>query len=122
MSFVKSTDVITDVALTVSGLSGGTNGKVVRINGTNTATDASSGDTSIQLNNVLIKVNNIYYSWGLVQGFSGLSAGSALFLASDGTPTATPPTPSSTVRSLFLGFAVNSTDIIFRPGTPISGT
>jgi len=122
MSFVKSTDVITDVALTVSGLSGGTNGKVVRINGTNTATDASSGDTSIQLNNVLIKVNNIYYSWGLVQGFSGLSAGSALFLAADGTPTATPPTPSSTVRSLFLGFAVNSTDIIFRPGTPISGT
>lgn len=122
MSFVKSTNIITDVALTVGGLSGGTNGKIVRMSGTNTVTDASSGDTSVQLNSVLIKVNNIYYSWGLVEGFTGLSAGSALFLASDGTPTATPPTPSSTVRSLFIGFAINSTDIIFRPGTPISGS
>jgi len=122
MSFVKSTNVITDVALTVSGLTGGTNGKIVRINGTNTVTDADSSDTSIQLNNVLIKINDIYYSWGLVQGFTGLSAGSTLFLAADGTPTSSPPTPSTTVRSLFIGFAVNSTDIIFRPGTPISGT
>ena len=65
MSFVKSTNVITDVALTVSGLTGGTNGKIVRINGTNTVTDADSSDTSIQLNNVLIKINDIYYSWGI---------------------------------------------------------
>ena len=122
MSFVKSTSIVTDVALTVGGLSGGTNGKIVRLSGTNTVTDASSGDTSVQLNSVLIKVNNIYYSWGLVEGFTGLSAGSALFLASDGTPTSTPPTPSSSVRSLFIGFAINSTDIIFRPGTPISGS
>ena len=122
MSFVKSTNIITDVALTVDGLTGGTNGKVVRINGTNTVTDASSGDTSIQLNAVLFKIGGIYYSWGLIEGLSGLSAGSPYFLAADGTPTSSPPTPTSSVRSLFIGFAINTTDLIFRPGTPISGT
>lgn len=121
MSFVKSTNIITDVALTVSGLSGGTDGKVVRVNGTNTVTDASSGDTSIQLNAIFLKQNGIYYSAGLVEGFTGLSAGSPYFLASDGTLTASPPTPSSTVRVVYLGFAINTTDFIFRPGTPISG-
>jgi len=122
MSFVKSTNVITDVALTVSGLTGGTNGKIVRMNGTNTVTDASSGDTAIQLNTVLFKIGDIYYSAGLIEGLSSLSAGSPYFLDSDGTITASPPTPSATVRSLFIGFALNTTDLIFRPSIPISGT
>jgi len=122
MSFVKSTDVITDVALTVSGLSGGTNGRIVRMSGTNTVTDASSSDTALQLNSVLFKQGGIYYSWGLIEGLSGLSAGSIYFLDSDGTVTSSPPTPSTSVRSLFVGFAVNTTDLIFKPGTPISGT
>ena len=122
MSFVKSTSVITDVALTVSGLSGGTNGRIVRMSGTNTVTDASSSDTALQLNSILFKQNGIYYSWGLIEGLSGLSAGSLYFLDADGTVTASPPTPSSSVRSLFVGFAINTTDLIFKPGTPISGT
>jgi len=122
MSFVKSTNVITDVALTVSGLTGGTNGKIVRMNGTNIVTDASSGDTAIQLNTVLFKIGDIYYSAGLIEGLTGLSAGSPYFLDSDGTITASPPTPSATVRTLFIGFALNTTDLIFRPSIPISGT
>ena len=122
MSFVKSTNIITDIALTVPGLTGGTNGRCVRINGTNTVTDASSSDAAIQLNTVLFKIGDIYYAAGLIQGLSGLSPGSPYFISSDGTPTATPPTPTSLVRTLYIGFAINTTDLVFRPGTPISGT
>lgn len=122
MSFIKSTSTVTDTALTVPGLTGGTNGRVVRISGSNTATDASSADSAVQLNSVLIKQNDTYYSSGLVTGFTSLSSGSPYFLASDGTPTSTPPTPTASVRVLYLGFAINTTDLMFRPGTPISGT
>ncbi len=122
MSFIKSTNVITDTAITVSNLTGGTNGKVVRVSGSNTVTDAANTDTSAQLNSVLIKSGGIYYASGVVPGFSGLSAGSPYFLASDGTPTASPPTPSASVRVVALGFALNSSDLVFRPNAPISGT
>lgn len=121
MSFTKSTSVVTDTAITVSGLTGGTNGKVVRVNGTNTVTNAGNGDTAVQLNAVLFKQNDTYYAQGVITGLTSLSAGSPYFLAADGTPTSTPPTPSSTVRALFIGFALNTTDLLFRPGTPISG-
>lgn len=122
MSFIKSTSIITDVALTVPGITGGTNGKVVRVSGSNTVIDASSADSAVQLNSVMLKQNNTYYSAGLVTGFVSLSSGSPYFLAADGTITSTPPTPTPSTRVLFLGFAINTTDIIFRPGTPISGT
>jgi len=122
MSFIKSTNVNTDTALTVSNLTGGTNGKVVRVSGANTVTDAANTDTSTQLNATLLKSGGVYYAAGVVPGFSGLSPGSPYFLAGDGTLTATPPTPSTSVRVLFLGFAINSSDLLFRPGTPISGT
>lgn len=121
MTFIRSTSVVTDTAITVGNLTGGTNGKVVRITGSNTASDASNTDTAVQLNSVLLKQNNVYYASGVVSGFSSLSAGSPYFLASDGTLTSAPPAPSSTVRVLYLGFALNSTDLLFRPGTPISG-
>lgn len=120
--FITSTSVVTDIALTVSGLSGGTNGKVVRINGTNTVTDAANTDTASQLNTILIKMNNVYYSQGVVSGFTGLSPGSAYFVGTAGNITATAPTPSSTVRVMYIGFAINETDILLRPGIPISGS
>ncbi len=120
--FITSTSVVTDIALTVPGLSGGTNGKVVRISGTNTVTDASNTDTASQLNTVLIKFNNVYYSAGVVSGFTSLSPGSLYFLSTSGNITSTAPTPSSTVRVLALGFALNETDILFRPSIPISGS
>lgn len=122
MSFIKSTNTITDVALTIPNLTGGTNGKVVRINGTNTTTNASNTDTATQLNAVLIKQSDTYYAAGVVSGFTSLSAGAPYFLAADGTLTSTPPTPTASVRTLFLGFALNTTDLLFRPGIPISGT
>jgi hypothetical protein len=121
MSFIRSTSIVTDTAITVGNLTGGTNGKVVRISGSNTVTNAANTDSAVQLNSVLIKQNNVYYASGVVTGFSSLSAGSPYFLASDGTITSAPPTPSSSVRVLYLGFALNTTDLLFRPGTPISG-
>lgn len=121
MPFIKSTSTITSVALTVPGITGGTNGKVVRVNGENTATDAANTDSVTQLNAILIKMGDIYYAGGVVSGFTSLAAGAPYFLSTAGNITSTPPIPSSTVRALYLGFALNSTDLLFRPGIPISG-
>lgn len=121
MPFVKSTSIITSTAVTVPGLTGGTNGKVVRVNGENTVTDAANTDTVSQLNTVLLKVDNIYYAEGVVTGLTSLAAGSPYFLGSDGSVVSTAPIPTSTTRALYLGFAINSTDLLFRPGIPISG-
>lgn len=120
--FIKSASTITDIAITVPNLTGGTDGKVVRINGTNTCADAASTDSSVQLNSVLLKQGNVYYAQGVVSGFSSLSPGAPYFLSSSGTLVSTPPTPTSTTRTLYLGFAINTTDFLFRPGMPISGT
>jgi hypothetical protein len=122
MSFYTSTQATTQVAQTVPNLTGGTNGKVVRISAPNTCVDASYSNTPTQLNAVLIKVADVYYSSGLVSGLSGLTAGQSYFLSSDGSLTNSPPTPTSSVRVLYIGYAINSTDLIFRPGIPISGT
>lgn len=121
MAFVKSTNLITSTALTVDGLTGGTNGKIVRISGNNTVTDAAWTDTAAQLNAVLIKVGGIYYAGGVVPGLTGLTAGSSYFIGEFGGLTTNPPTPSSTVRVLYVGFALNTQDLLFRPGIPISG-
>lgn len=120
--FIKSTNTITDIALTVPNLVGGDNSKVVRVSGANTVVNALNTDSAVQLNSVLFKQGNLYYSAGLITGLTGLSPGAPYFLASDGSLTSSPPTPTSTVRTLFIGFAINTTDLIFKPGTPISGT
>lgn len=120
--FITSTSTITSVAVTVPNLTGGTNGKVVRMSGTNQVTDAANSDTATQLNTVMFKVSDVYYSSGYLTGFSGLNPGSAYYLSTAGNITASPPTPTSSVRVLLIGFAVNTTDLVFRPGIPISGS
>lgn len=122
MSFFTSSQATTQIAQTVPNLTGGTNGKVVRISASNTCVDASYNNSSTQLNAVLLKSGDVYYSSGLVSGFTGLTAGSSYFLGSDGSITSSPPSPSASVRVLYIGFAVNSTSLIFRPGIPIAGT
>lgn len=121
-NFITSSSTFTDIAITVPNLSGGTNGKVVRINGTNSVVDAGQGDTTSQLNTVLIKMHDEYFAAGVVSGFTGLNPGSSYFLSTLGNITATPPIPSASVRVLYLGFALNTTDLLFRPGIPISGS
>lgn len=120
--FITSTSVVTNTGLTVSGLTGGTNGRVVRMSGTNTVTNAANTNTTSQLNTVLVKMNDVYYGAGVVSGFTGLSPGSPYFLSTGGNITSTPPTPTASVSVLYLGFALNETDLFFRPGIPISGT
>lgn len=122
MAFVKSTSTTTAEAITVSGVTGGTNGKCVRITTNNTAVDCTYNDTVSQLNSVLFKNNDTYYGYGVVSGLTGLSAGSIYFLGSDGAPTTTAPTISSTVRALSIGFAINGTTLFFRPGIVVAGT
>lgn len=122
MGFIASTSVVTDIAITVPNLSGGTNGKVVRISGSNTATDAANTDSAVQLNTVLIKMGGVYYAAGVVDGFTDLGPGSPYFLDTGGNITSTPPVPSSLVRVLYLGFALNTTTLLFRPGIPITGS
>lgn len=121
MSFYVSTQATTQVAQTVPGLTGGTNGKVVRISASNVCVDASYSNTTIQLNAVLIKSGDVYYSSGLVSGFSNLTPGASYFLGADGSLISSPPIPTTTVRVVYIGFAVNSTDLMFKPGVPISG-
>lgn len=125
MGFVKSTSTVTDTGVTVPSLTGGTNGRVVRMTGANTVTDASYTDTVAQLNCLLFKQGEIYYSQGLITGLSGLSAGSSYFLTTTGQFTSTAPTPTSPlttgIKAVYIGFAINTTDLIFRPGIPIAG-
>lgn len=122
MSFFTATQATTQVAQTVPNLTGGTNGRVVRVSASNTCVDASYNNTAAQLNAVLLKSGDVYYSSGLVDGFTGLTPGASYFVGSDGTPTSAPPTPTASVRALYIGFAVNATTLIFKPGIPISGT
>lgn len=121
MALVKSTSIVTSTAITIPGITGGDNGKVVRITSANTATNAANTDSVAQLNVLLFKQGGIYYASGLITGLANLSAGSPYFLAADGTLTTSPPSPSSTIRAMYLGFAINETDFIFRPGIPIGG-
>lgn len=123
MTFIKSTSVTTSTALTVPNIQENAlaEGKVVRISGENTVAIASNTDSAVQLNTILIRKNNVYYSAGVVPGFSSLSPGSPYFLSTNGEITSTPPSPTTSTRVLYLGFALNTTDLMFRPGTPISG-
>lgn len=122
MAFVKSTSTLSADAITVPSISGGDNGKVVRISGSNTAVNAANTDTSSQLFNVLFKIGDEYYAAGTVSGLTGLTPGQAYYLSTSGNIQSSPPTPTASTRALFIGFAINTTDIIFRPGIPISGS
>ena len=122
MAFIKSTSTLSSNAVVVPNLSGGTNGRVVRISGSNTCVDADNSDTSTQLTTLLFKIGDQYYAAGVVSGLSGLSPGIPYYLSTSGQIVSAPPTPTASRRVVFIGFSINTTDIIFRPGTPISGT
>lgn len=122
MAFVKSTSTLSADAVTVPNLTGGDNGKVVRISGSNTAVNAANTDTSTQLQACLVKIGGEYYAAGVVSGFTGLTPGLPYYLGTTGDLVASPPTPTTSTRALFIGFALNTTDIVLRPGIPISGT
>lgn len=106
----------------VEGLSGGTNGKVVRPSSGSTWTDAANTDTAAQLMQLAVKVGGLYYKrFGLIAGLSGLVANTHYWLGLAGAFTSTPPTPSASVRQVYLGWAPSATEIFWSPGVPIEG-
>lgn len=121
MAFQKSTSITTDTAIYVTGYTGGGDGKVVILTAPNTTTDASNANSATQLNAVFLKRDNKYYISGLVTGFTSLTPGVPYYLSTSGNITATPPTPSASVRLLYVGFPINTTDFLFRPLIPIGG-
>jgi len=121
MAFIKNTNLVSSQALTIDGLVGGSNNRVVRVSGNNSVTNAGYGDTAAQLNAVLFKSSNTYYAWGLIASAGSFVAGTSYFLDQFGTLTATPPNPTASIRVLYVGFAINGTDLLFKPGIPISG-
>lgn len=111
-----------NLGLRPSGQSGGTNGKVVRLSSANTWTDASQADTIAQLAGLAFKLGGRYLPPGsVITGLSSLTAGAAYYLSTAGGMTSTAPTPSSTVRRVFLGVAISTTVLVFDPGLPIGG-
>lgn len=107
-----------------STLTGGSSFKVVRYTSSGTVTDASQADTIAQLLVTLFKApdGSGYYAAGsLVTGLSGLTSGQAYWLGTAGGLVTSPPTPSSTVRQLFIGQALSTTMLLFQPGIPIGG-
>lgn len=104
------------------GQTGGTDDRVIRLSAANTWTDAANTDTTAQLWTVAFKHGGAYYTSGVITGLTGLTAGQAYWLGTAGALTSTAPTPSTTAHQLFIGFAIDTDSLVFRPGIPILGT
>jgi len=104
----------------VRGLSGGTNGRVVRESSAGTVTDAFNTDTSAQLVGLLFKQGGKYYRYGEMITLSGLTAGSSLWLGTSSAPLLT-SAPSSGI-SINLGMAYSSTLFLFTPTRDITAS
>lgn len=111
------------VRTVATGLSGGTAGRVVRVSSANTMVDASRVDAIDELAGLMFKdaSSNYLLPGSVVTGLSSLTAGAVYYLSTSGQLTATDPTPSSTLRKVVIGKAINSTTLLFWPGTPIGG-
>lgn len=113
-------EAVRNLGLRLSGQSGGTNDKVVRLTTTaNTWTDASNADTADQLATLAFKSGGEYIMPGqFVTGLSSLTAGSTYYLSTGGDITATAPTPSASLRLVKIGKAYSTTALLFQPQEP----
>jgi hypothetical protein len=104
----------------IRGLSGGSDGRVVRYTSSNTVTNAQNTDSLDQLTGLLFRNGGKYYRPGdVVPSLSGLTAGQVLYLGDNSTPlTATAPVVSGTVRQLRLGICLSTTTFLFTPQPP----
>lgn len=109
----------------VTGLSGGTNNKVVRWSSGSTWADADFGDSAAALDGLLIKGSDgKYYRPGAVVPMTGLTAGSAYFLYQGaGSPNLT--TAAANVVGVagkcvvMVGRALSTTSMLFVPSRPV---
>lgn len=122
MGVIRSTSNTLGPSLVLTNLTGGSDNCVVYFTGGNTVTNASTGNSPTELTTVLYKkTDNEYYIAGTITGLTSLTAGSPYFLGEAGVITSSPPVPTSTRTILYLGFAINTTTLYFRPGIPIIG-
>ena len=105
----------------VRGLSGGSDGRVVRYTSSATVANALNTDTNDQLGSLLFRSGGKYYRPGdLVVGLSGLTAGQTYWLGDNTTNLlTTAPTPTSSLRLVKVGKAFSTTTLQFRPSEPI---
>jgi hypothetical protein len=107
----------------VTGLTGGSSNKVVRISGANAVVDASNTDTNIQLQFLFFKDSNgIYLRPGaIIETLTGLTAEQIYYLTTAGALSPTAPTPSNTVAFIAIGKALDTGRLYFNPGPVIGG-
>lgn len=112
--FVSPLTTLQNLGAFPIGISGGTDGKVVRISGSNTCVDAANTDTLDQLGGIMLKVGGVYFPPGrVVYGLSGLTAGTMYYLGTAGALTSTRPTMSSSVAIQPLGIALTTSALSF---------
>jgi hypothetical protein len=115
----------TTAAQVVSGQSGGTDGRVVRMTASaNTWQDAVAGDTAAQLESLLFKSGGNYYKPGsLITGLSGLVAGANYWLNASTSPQlgTSALDPTASIRQVYIGKALSTTTLLFNPDRPIGG-
>lgn len=111
------------VRTAATGLSGGTAGRVVRLSLTNVMVDADRTDSVSELYGLMFKdaSGNYLLPGSIVTGLAGLTAGAPYYLSTSGQITTSDPTPSPTLTKVAIGKALNTTTLLFVPGTPIGG-
>lgn len=107
----------------VRSLSGGSDGRAVRYTSSATVTNAQNTDTAAQLGSLLFRSGGKYYRSGdVVPGLSGLTAGQNYWLGTNATPLlTTPPTPSASVRVVYIGQALTTGRLLFVSSQVITG-
>lgn len=108
----------------VTGLTGGSDKRVVRYSSSTVMTNAQNSDSSDDLGELLFLVSSIYYRSGdLVKGLTslGYSTGQILWLGTNATPFLTiQPTASSSLRVVRLGRFMSADAFLFKPSPPIT--
>lgn len=108
----------------VLGLSGGSNGRVVRYSSSGNVINAQNSDSSDDLGYLLFKNDNNYYRTGdVISDLSGLgfTAGTIIWLGTNANPFLTSqPTASTVLRVVRLGRMMTSDMLAFKPSEPIT--
>lgn len=110
---------------TITGLAGGTAGRVVRISAGDTCVDADRTHTVDQLALLIYKTSGgLYLPPGRVITASGRTAGAPQYLSTSGQMTETEPdlAANPTWCKVVLGVALSATRVLFAPRTPIRGS
>lgn len=108
-------------------LTGGTDGRIVRLSGSGTVIDAVHSANASALETLFFKSGGKYYKPGsVITGLTGFGAAANYWLGSAATSQATQFSttavePDNSHTQVYLGQALSSTVFYFNPGRPIGG-